>query len=104
MKRGWILGALLAAALAGCSQGGAPAPTASETAAAAGKVKVAYELGTIKKGDKAHCVVCVIKEGSREEEPVAETVDYKGRTYAFCNESEKAEFISDPARYAGASP
>ncbi|MBT9584325.1 YHS domain-containing protein [bacterium] len=46
-------------------------------------------------------MVCVIKEGSSEEEPVVETLDYKGKTYVFCNEKEKAEFISEPVKYAG---
>lgn len=76
------------------------ATTASPAAAASPTVKVAYDTGTIKKGDKGHCVICHVKEGSQEEEPVAETLDYKGKTYVFCNESEKAEFISSPAKYA----
>lgn len=90
-------------ALAGCSQSpsGQIAGTASPAASAhSAAVKVAYELGSIKKGDKGHCVVCVVKEGSKKEEPIVETLDYKGKTYVFCNESEKAEFISDPAKYA----
>ncbi|MCW5865640.1 MAG: YHS domain-containing protein [Candidatus Eremiobacteraeota bacterium] len=45
--------------------------------------------------------MCVVKEGKPGEETVAETLDYKGKTYVFCNESEKAEFISEPAKYAG---
>jgi YHS domain-containing protein len=92
-----LLGAVSASLLAGCSKGPETSPG---TASAAPKVTFAYAQGSIKKGDKAHCVVCVVKEGSTEEEPVAETLDYKGKTYAFCNEKEKAEFISEPARFA----
>ena len=46
------------------------------------------------------CVVCVVNEGSNEEEVAAETLDYEGKTYLFCNESEKATFISAPAKFA----
>jgi len=46
-------------------------------------------------------VVCVVKEGATAKETVVETLDYKGQTYVFCNESEKAEFISDPRKFAG---
>jgi len=95
-----ILTALAALTFWGCSQKGAEQPAAGTTAAPASTVKVAYDTGSIKKGDKGHCAVCVVKEGSREEEAVAETLDYKGKTYVFCNESEKAEFISNPAKYA----
>lgn len=87
---------------AGCSAT-PPTTTGSATAspAAAGKVETAYAQGSKKKGDKGHCAVCVVKEGKPAEETVAETLDYKGKTYVFCNESEKAEFISEPAKYAG---
>lgn len=95
-----ILTALAALTFWGCSQQGAEKPAAGTTAAPTSAVKVAYDTGSIKKGDKGHCVVCVVKEGSREEEAVVETLDYKGKTYVFCNESEKAEFISNPAKYA----
>jgi YHS domain-containing protein len=94
--------ALSASLFLGCatsSQQG-QTPASASPAAAASSVKVAYDTGTIKKGDKGHCVVCVVKEGSKEEEAVVETLDYKGKTYVFCNESEKAEFISDPSKYA----
>jgi YHS domain-containing protein len=87
-----------AAVLLGCNQPqGAVTPAGTPSAVS---VKVAYDTGTIKKGDKGHCVVCAVKEGSKESEPVAETVDYQGKTYVFCNESEKAEFIADPGKYA----
>lgn len=87
---------------AGCSSAPPATTAASATAApAAGKVETGYALGSKKKGDKGHCAVCVVKEGKPGEEAVAETLDYKGKTYVFCNESEKAEFISEPAKYAG---
>ncbi|MBI3927008.1 MAG: YHS domain-containing protein [Armatimonadetes bacterium] len=41
-----------------------------------------------------------MKEGTTAEEEVKETVDYQGKTYGFCDEAEKAEFISNPAKYA----
>lgn len=94
-----LLVAVAAALLGGCSKGSDSSPGSASTATP--KVTVAYAQGSIKKGDKAHCVVCAVKEGSSEEEPVAEVLDYKGKTYAFCNEKEKAEFISEPARFAG---
>lgn len=58
-------------------------------------------LDSIKKGSTAVCVVCHVKEGTNKPETVSETINYKGKTYAFCNESEKAEFISEPKKYAG---
>lgn len=95
MKR-YLLAALALATL-GCSQ--APNQAASSATPAPG-AQTAYAQGSIKKGDKAHCAVCVVKEGKPGEETVAETLDYQGKTYAFCNEKEKAEFISEPAKYA----
>lgn len=87
MKRIFIL---LAASLAfGCAH----SPSAS-------KFETGYAQGSLKKGDKAHCVVCSIKSGSSEEMTVVETVDYQGKTYAFCDPKEKAEFLADPSRYA----
>lgn len=88
-------------ACAGIFWAGCSAPPTSNATAKAGKVETAYALGSKKKGDQGHCAVCVVKEGRPSEEPVAETLDYKGKTYVFCNESEKAEFISEPSKYAG---
>lgn len=51
---------------------------------------------------KAVCAVCSVKEGKKELEPVKASLKYKGKTYYFCNLDEKAEFISNPAKYAGA--
>ena len=58
-------------------------------------------LGSVKVGDKAVCAVCAVKEGTAQPEEVKATLDYKGKTYAFCNLEEKAEFISNPSKYAG---
>ena len=99
------LGALMTAAtLSGCSQNADPQPTTavtttpatvSATGTPAQAAAYAYE-----EGDMGLCVVCVVNEGSNEEEVAAETLDYEGKTYLFCNESEKATFISAPAKFA----
>ncbi len=47
------------------------------------------------------CAVCAVKDGTTEPEEVKSTLDYKGKTYGFCNLDEKAEFISNPSKYAG---
>ncbi|MBI3921792.1 MAG: YHS domain-containing protein [Armatimonadetes bacterium] len=69
-----------------------PPPAAPTTGAA---------LGSIKVGDKAVCAVCAAEGGAHGEEEVKATLDYKGKTYGFCSESEKAEFISNPSKYVG---
>ena len=54
-----------------------------------------------KKPAKAVCVVCKAREGAKAKpEEVKATLKYKGKTYPFCEVSEKAEFISNPAKYA----
>lgn len=65
--------------------------------------KAAYETGSIQVGDKGVCVVCATEDNSSEEETVAATVEYQGKTYAFCSEDEKARFLTDPARYVPGS-
>lgn len=87
----WLLALLAALTLTGCSQS-PPGPAPATTG---------YALDSIKKGSTAVCVVCHVKEGTNKPETVSETINYKGKTYAFCNESEKAEFISEPKKYAG---
>jgi YHS domain-containing protein len=58
--------------------------------------------GSIKVGDKAVCAVCTVKEGREPElEEAKATINYKGKTYPFCDVSEKAEFISNPGKYVG---
>lgn len=103
MKQTMILASLVFGALfiAGCGNT-EPASTANEPAAKtpATTTTVAYDIGTKKKGDKGVCVVCNSKEGTTTEEEVKEMVDYQGKTYIFCNEAEKAEFIAEPAKYA----
>jgi cobalt-zinc-cadmium resistance protein CzcA len=77
----------------------APAPKATpkaKSAPAKGKTK------EVKVGDKAVCVICAVKEGTRKPEPVRAVLKYKGKTYPFCSIEEKAEFISNPSKYAGA--
>jgi YHS domain-containing protein len=96
-----IAAVLAGGLLAGC--GGDGTPGESGTAPAPKTVaNVGKPLGSIKVGDSAICVVCS-KEGGdhgKTPEPAVAIIDYKGKTYAFCNESEKAEFISSPAKYA----
>lgn len=99
LSKSRILGSLLVLSLLGCSQS-APISSASPVVRAT-PVAASYPVGSIKKGDKALCVVCAVKEGTTEKETVVETLDYKGHTYVFCNEAEKADFISDPRKYAG---
>jgi YHS domain-containing protein len=60
-------------------------------------------LGSVKIGDMALCAVCAVKDGTTEKEEVKATLDYKGKTYAFCNVDEKAEFISNASKYADTS-
>lgn len=101
----------LMAILAGCSGGGAPtsspsagATTAQAAPATSGSPAMAaahsYAQGSIKKGDMALCAVCAVNDGATEKEAAVETIDYEGKTYAFCNEEEKAQFISSPAKFA----
>lgn len=101
-----VLGVLM---LAGCGQNNpetvsappaetSPAPAAT-TPPKAAPVKVAGAK-KIKVGDKAVCTVCAVKEGGSAPEEVKAVLDYKGKTYAFCDLNEKAEFISAPAKYA----
>jgi len=105
MTRATLIG--LAAALgllAGCSPAteAAPSPPPATRASAQPTAAVAHALGSVKVGDSAVCAVCAVRDGSAAREEVKATLDYKGRTYAFCSEEEKAEFISNPAKYAGA--
>lgn len=101
MKNIAILAALATLFVAGCGpKEEATTDVTTNDGATKPTVVVAYDLGTKKKGDQGVCVMCNAKEGTTAEEPVAETIDYEGKTYLFCNEAEKAEFISDPAKYA----
>lgn len=77
---------------------GSPSTASSSTGATA---TAGAPEGSIKVGDKAVCVICAAKEGTTALEEVKAVLNYKGKTYAFCNEGEKAEFISNPSKYAG---
>ncbi len=103
-----VLIALFVGTLAGCN----PKAEETETPAAPSRERERAEtsaatpatgapLGSLKVGDKAVCAVCAVKEGTAQPEEVKATLDYKGKTYAFCNLDEKAEFISNPSKYAG---
>jgi YHS domain-containing protein len=74
----------------------AAANAAPKKAAAKGKA------GTPGMPKNAVCVICSVKEGKREPEPVKASLKYKGKMYYFCNLNEKAEFISNPSKYAAA--
>jgi YHS domain-containing protein len=64
-------------------------------------VSTGAPLGTIEVGDQAVCTICATENESHGVEEVKATLDYEGKTYAFCSEAEKAEFISNPAKYTG---
>ena len=107
MKLGKLISQLMIAValVSGCNQSADPqaeatnTPAVSATGTPAQAVAYAYEVGSKKKGDTGLCVICVVDEGATEEEVVAETLDYEGKTYVFCNEAEKAVFISEPGKY-----
>ncbi len=105
MKTTIITLALASVFLVGCgsSEPTPPAENPPVSQATPPAVQVAYDLGSIKKGDKAHCVVCAVKEGSTETEEVAETQDYNGKTYGFCNSDERSEFITNPSKFVGSN-
>ena len=104
-----VVAALGAGILTGCGGGptepAAPAATTPQaTAPPAGQsgataASTSAPLGSVKVGDKAVCAICATKGETTPEEAKA-TLDYKGKTYAFCDINEKAEFISNPAKYA----
>lgn len=96
----WTMAAVAALVIAGCGGSGEPQTVSTGSTASTPAAAVAHEQGSLKKGDPAICVVCNVKEGTTAEEEVKETVDYQGKTYGFCDEAEKAEFISNPAKYA----
>ncbi len=73
---------------------------AAQTSPAPSTTAHAYPQGSIKKANMAICVVCAVNEGSTENEAAHEVIDYEGKTYSFCNEEEKAQFISTPAKFA----
>jgi YHS domain-containing protein len=112
MKMGMLVIASVLAAgmLAGCggeqqAESTVPAGNTAPTAPAGGTQTVAatgQPLGSVKVGDKAVCAVCSKGGHTSEPEETKAVLDYKGKTYAFCSEGEKAEFISNPTKYADA--
>lgn len=112
MKNIAIIAALAALAIAGCGnkdEGAANTETSTTTTGGTADypggatiVAMSYDQGSKKVGDKGACAVCMIKEGKTPAEEEAKAVlDYGGKTYVFCEETEKAEFISDPKKYVG---
>lgn len=95
--------------LTGCNPENSPnsAPPANpsanaKSAAPAAIIAEGAPEGSIKVGDMAVCAICMVNAGKpTEPEPVKDVLNYKGKTYAFCNQDEKAEFISNPTKYAG---
>lgn len=94
-----MLVAVVLLALPGCPKpqtGEAPQPTTTAVAPdAAPAVDTGAPLGSIKVGDKAICAVCAADGKQHDLEEVKATLDYQGKTYAFCSEEEKAEFIRE---------
>jgi YHS domain-containing protein len=101
-----LVAVLAVGVLAGCSPKAeettpaAQAPPGVSSPAGTTTVSTGNPKGSVKVGDKAVCAICAVKEGTSEPEEVKEVLDYNGKTYAFCNLNEKAEFISAPAKYA----
>lgn len=95
MKKVPILLALTAVSM------GALAAYPGAVTAAKPAAKPAATSKAVKVGDKAVCCVCAVKEGGKAKpEEVKAVLNYKGKTYPFCSVNEKAEFISNPAKYA----
>lgn len=85
-------------ALTAVAMSAAVVPGVAAPAKAAPKAKSAVE----KMPAKAVCPVCAVKEGKKVMEPVKSSLKYKGKIYYFCDQKDKAEFISNPSKYAGA--
>ena len=63
-------------------------------------VQSAYALGSIKKGDRGRCAVCAVNYLKNSAETIVATADYHHRTYVFCSEQERFEFMTEPTKYA----
>ena len=101
-----VLVTLSALVFVGCAakeEASSTAPTSSSATSTAAPIEaVSYEKGSKKKGDMGVCAVCTVKDGKPTAEEEAKVVlDYKEKSYVFCNEAEEAEFISNPTKYAG---
>jgi YHS domain-containing protein len=77
---------------------GAPNGTATPVASAATVTDGKQDL------KEAVCVVCAADGKPHGPEAVQASIEYKGKGYYFCNELEKAEFISNPTKYAKSPP
>ena len=75
-------------------------PKAALAAQTAKKAAAKSKSAKAKHPKKALCVICVAKDGVRILEPVKDSIKYKGKTYYFCANGEKAEFISNPTKYS----
>jgi hypothetical protein len=91
---------VVVAGLAGCrpadtKDAAPPASVAAPPAPSEPPAATGAPLGSIKVGDKAVCSACAAEGGEHGLEEVKATLDYQGKTYAFCSEAEKAQFISE---------
>jgi YHS domain-containing protein len=90
MKHFVSLGALLAAvALTLCPFGAAPASAAATAPPA-------------KLPEQAPCAVCSVREGAGPE-PVRASTVYEGKTYYFCQENCREEFLKNPVEFTRAA-
>ena len=107
----FLLATVMVLPLAGCGEkpGDAPTPPATNPAAGGpqtggGGARTDATAATVTDGKQdlkeAVCVVCAADGKPHGPEPVKASIEYKGKGYYFCDEAEKAEFISNPARYA----
>ena len=48
---------------------------------------------------KGKCLVCMVKEGTAEEEPIKAVRTYEGKEYGFCSEKCAKAFSADPVAY-----
>jgi YHS domain-containing protein len=91
--------------LAGCSkQPATDEPQPAATTETAAPTTTAGDTTVTKKYDpEKTCLTCAAQGDPMEGEELPEKVEYKGQTYRFCSEKCKADFISDPPKYAALS-
>jgi YHS domain-containing protein len=63
---------------------------------------IASEAPGVSQSQTAPCAICSVREGAGPE-PVAATVEYEGKTYAFCSTACRDEFQREPKRWAQAA-
>ncbi len=61
----------------------------------------AAESQTAKTPKQAPCAVCSVREGAGDE-PVRATAIYEGKTYYFCQEGCREEFLKHPGEFVSA--